>query len=700
MLFAARTLRRVLVATLALTLAPAAATPLLAAEKPRIRVQDYVIDASVSPMAHKISAHARVKFSALDDISIATFELHNALRVTRVAAEDGTALTAERVSQDSTVRVALPNGLAKGQEMTLIFDYEGIIQNSSDSPVPGLSLAYIGDPASYLLYAGRWFPMSGYGTDRFSAIMRITVPTGYTVIGSGKQGDAGAAQPVSDLPVITAQNEPKLRHQRHGQKEEEPKPAQAPLISGGKTFVFTWDKPSFPGSIFIGKYTDTAISEAGLTIHVYFLQDHAGQAQEYGETAAKEFAYFTTLYGVPLSHSLRLVQIPDDSVPAAWAPDVAALSSRAIGYKLNYRLLANMIAHQWWGVDISPKTRNDWWVEEGGARYSETRYIEFAAGRAGADEAIKDMCVGALAYENVPLAQAGTLDPFDPVFQSLVTDKGGMVFHMLRWVLGEAKYDDAIRNLMTQFAGQPVSAKDLSKVSEQQAGEQMLWFFSQWLDSTGAPEFKNKYTIFRVAKGFRVVGHIEQDLDLFKMPVELKIDTDGKTEIRNIDVVGMDSPYSVETFGKPRRITLDPDNWVLKNSPELKLRTAIMRGQQMVQQGNLVESLREFQKALDINRNSSLAHYRVAEVFYQQRNYQAAANAYRDALNGDGEPRWTEVWAHIQLGKIFDITGQRERALNEYKQALQTNDNTQGALDEARKYLQAPYQRSDDSGGN
>jgi tetratricopeptide (TPR) repeat protein len=149
----------------------------------------------------------------------------------------------------------------------------------------------------------------------------------------------------------------------------------------------------------------------------------------------------------------------------------------------------------------------------------------------------------------------------------------------------------------------------------------------------------------------------------------------------------------VETFGKPRRITVDPDNHVLKNSQDLKIRTAIMRGQQMVQQGNLAESLREFQKALDQNRNSSLAHYRIAEVFFLQRNYQAAANAYREALNGDGEPRWTEVWSHIQLGKIFDITGQRERALNEYKQAIQTNDNTQGALDEARRYIGAPFKR-------
>ena len=82
-----------------------------------------------------------------------------------------------------------------------------------------------------------------------------------------------------------------------------------------------------------------------------------------------------------------------------------------------------------------------------------------------------------------------------------------------------------------------------------------------------------------------------------------------------------------------------------------------------------------------------------AEVFYLQRNYQSAANEYRESLNGDGEPRWTEVWSHIMLGKIFDITGQRQRAVNEYRQAIQTGDNTQGALDEARKYLEQPYQR-------
>jgi tetratricopeptide (TPR) repeat protein len=169
--------------------------------------------------------------------------------------------------------------------------------------------------------------------------------------------------------------------------------------------------------------------------------------------------------------------------------------------------------------------------------------------------------------------------------------------------------------------------------------------------------------------------------------------------MKRIDVVGTESPFSIETFGKPRKLNLDPNNWVLKNSPDLKVRVAIRRGQELTAQGNLAEALSEYNKALAVNRNSSLAHYRIADVFYLQRNYQSAANEYREAINGDQEPRWTEVWSHLQLGKIFDLTGQRQRAVNEYRQAIQTGDNTQGALDEARHYLEQPFQREKKANG-
>jgi aminopeptidase N len=321
--------------------------------------------------------------------------------------------------------------------------------------------------------------------------------------------------------------------------------------------------------------------------------------------------------------------------------------------------------------------------------------VESAAGSAGLEEAIKDMSVGALAYDTIPLSSAAKLDPFSTEFQSLVTDKGAMILHMLRWVLGEDKYLKTMREFSGTYAGKSATMDDFKEIAEKNYGDQLTWFFSQWLDSTGAPEFKVKYTTYRMGnnKGFRVTGEISQDLDLFRMPVDLRIDTDGKTEDKKIEVVGTSSPFTVETFGRPRRIAVDPDHHVLTNTSDVKLHASILRGQALQQQGDLSGALTEFNKALDLNKNSSLAHYRIAEIFFLQRNYQSSANSYRASINGNGEPRWTEVWSHIQLGKIFDITGQRERAINEYRQAIQTNDDTFGALEEARKYMQKAFER-------
>ncbi len=666
MFFLARLRRRGIIAFVLLTLC-LACMPGWAAERARFHVNDYQIDAVLNPHEHKIVARAKVKITALEDLNVATFNLHNDLRLSKVTESGGKPLTAERVPQDSSIRVSLDKTVPKGSEATLTFEYEGVLDSADDSPVAGLKLTTINDDTTYLLYAGDWFPVSAFGIDRFTSTINVTVPAHMVVIGSG---------------TVTPGTAPTLKGASTGSGES-------------KTYSLKYDKASFPGTIIAGDFGDYASTEAGIDLHVYFKPTHKDLAAAYAETAVKEFTYFITLYGPPASNVLRVVELPDDTVPSTWAPELAGMASRGITQRTNYRLLANAIAHQWWGVSVSPASRDDWWLQDGCARYSEARYVESAAGAGGLQEMVKDMSVGALSYDTVPMSQAAKLDLYSPEFQSLATDKGAMILHMLRWVVGDQKFDQTMRDFASQYAGKAVTADDFRSLAEKTYGDKLTWFFSQWLDSTGAPEFKSKYTIYRLGnnKGFRSVGQITQDLDLFRMPVELKIDTDGKTEEKRIDVVGTDSAFTVDTFGRPRRITLDPNNNLLKNSSDIKLRAAIQRGVGLVQQGDLAGALGEFNKALEINKNSSLAHYRIAEVFFLQHNYQASANGYRDCLNGDGDPRWTEVWSHIQLGKIFDITGQRERATNEYRQALQTNDNTQGALDEARRYLQKPYEQ-------
>jgi tetratricopeptide (TPR) repeat protein len=158
-----------------------------------------------------------------------------------------------------------------------------------------------------------------------------------------------------------------------------------------------------------------------------------------------------------------------------------------------------------------------------------------------------------------------------------------------------------------------------------------------------------------------------------------------------VELVGTTTDFTVDTVTEPKRVVVDPASRLLKYDEKMKVDVMIARADQLVQQQAYLEAISEYQKVLEISKSSSLAHYRIGENLFRLHNYSAAAEEMRQALNGDMDPKWIEVWAHLTLGKIFDATGQRDRALHEYQRALQTNDNTQGALDEANRYVQKPF---------
>lgn len=632
-------------------------------ERPALNITGYVINAELDPATHHLTATAVVSFTAPANLDVVTFGFHPALKVSKITDENGKLLDGERMA-DGSIRVTPSTAFAAGQTEHWTFEYDGIITGSEDGPVQGLKLAAIQEPISYLLYAARWFPMTGYMTDRFTAEMHIRVPSGMQVFASGA---VGAAKHVK-------------------------------LTSGkdGDEYDFNWTKPGFPGTVIAGRYVGPISVGAG-NVKVYTTISHQASANELAQTATKEYNYFTDTFGLPETPRLYVVELPNDTLEAAYAPELAAIMGAHIGDKPGIRLLANTIAHQWWGCETSPKTLNDAWITNGMSRYGELMYVEDQSGRSAMRTALEDVAAGALAYDTMPLSSAGRQDPFSPQFQSMTLDKGGMVFHMLRGEIGDKLFEETLKGALSQYTDKPITTEDFEKVAEEQSQKQLLPFFSQWIDGTGAPQFTNKYAVYRLGnnKGFRTIGEIDQDLDLFRMPVDLRIETDGKTVNQDVEVVGTNTQFVVDTFGRPRRISIDPNDWVLKSTSDLQVRIAILKGQQLVAQDDLIGALAEYKKALVANPQSSLASYRIGEVYFTQRNYQAAVDAFRDALRGDDEPPWTEVWGHIAIGKIFDLTGQRDRAVNEYRLAIQTNDNTQGAVNEARQYLQKPYSQAE-----
>lgn len=622
----------------------------------RIRVVAYAIDAEVSPNTQSLSAKATVQFVPLDDNSTAaTFELNNALNVSRVVDAAGKQIPASRNQQDFTVRLNFEAPLAKGRPVSVTFYYDGRLSGQEDSPVYGIKFAAIHPDFAFLTYPARWFPVSGYTTDRFAANVRVTVPMGYTVVASG-------------LDTRTA--------------------------SGDKTaYEFKFERPSFPGSFAVVKGNPVKVQSEGVTTSLYFRGAEAGMAQHYGEETGKEMSYFTGMFGLPPYANLTVIETEDGAPNGYAAPGLLFLNPRGIGREPNGRLLANEISRQWFEELVSPASRNHLWLTNGLAAYSELLWTEHAAGAGAMESQMHDVMVEALTIDNVPIIQAARLEDYSPELWALTGSKGAAVMNMLRYVMGDDKFFRALKQYAQNFSWKSALTDDFRKIASDVSGQDLGYFFIQWIESSGAPEFKLDYTIYRTQKGFRVMGKIAQDLDTFRMPVVLKIETEGNPEEKKVDVVGTSSEFSVDTFGKPKNVVIDPSEQVLRYSIDVRVAVAIRRGEQFAELNEFGEALKEYQKALETNRTSSLAHYRIAEVFFLQNNYQSAANEFREVLNGDLMPKWTEVWAHIHLGMIFDITGQRERAVNEYNLAVRTKDNTQNAQEEAGKYLKTPYER-------
>jgi len=618
--------------------------------------RNYVIDAELDPQTHQLKAKARIEIQAQQNTGTAAFELNNNLFPTKVTSGDGQSLSARRLPDNLTVEVTLGKTLSKGQTSTILFEYAGELSSADHSPVEGVQLAYVGTEGSYLLYPGRWFPMTGYSIDRYTAELHITVPNGSTVVSGGT--------------------------------------AAAPQRSGDKTlYSFRFDKPQFAGSIAVVPHPAEMVNAEGLGMKVYFSASHQAMAKIYGEEAAKMVTFYSSKFGPPPVANLSIVEIDDHSLGGYAGPEVIFLAARGIGSQVNVPLLAQEVAQQWWRGLVSPATKADLWIDHGLATYSGATYIESERGEGALQDRIRIMSIDALTNDTVPVRAAGRLPDFSPQFHSIMYDKAGVVLHMLRWVVGDEAFFNALRSMADQYAFKSASTDDFEKLIEKASTMKLGPFFLQWMESTGASDFKAEYVVYRVKGGYRVAGKIHQDMDTFSMPVEVKVETDGEPMTDRVQVTGRDSEFTLATKGRPKKVIVDPNDRVLKFNDSIRVQVAVAKGEQQVQQRDYQSALEEYQKAIDINRIASLAHYRVGEAFFQLRNYQSAANAFREALNGDLIPKWTEVWSHLYLGKIFDVTGQRDRAVNEYQQAVRTKDNTQGAQTEANQYLKTPYER-------
>src|SRR6185503_2396443 len=154
-------------------------------------------------------------------------------------------------------------------------------------------------------------------------------------------------------------------------------------------------------------------------------------------------------------------------------------------------LVAHELAHQWWGDLLTCKEWGELWLNESFATYFATLWTEHDE---GADEAAWDRRQEANSYFGEDARYRRSIvnyryDDPEVMFDRHSYPKGGRVLHMLRGELGDELFWRAIRRYCEVNQHRTVETADLRIAVADATGQELNWFFDQWVHHGGHPEF-------------------------------------------------------------------------------------------------------------------------------------------------------------------------------------------------------------------
>ncbi len=629
----------------------------------KIDVLNYDIEVEITPGRSLIEGSARLTFDVLEDTLSIPFKINNRISLLDVLDEQN-----ERYQQSfdkfnsSIVMVRGIEPFQSGETRTLAFRFEGILELEEyayleDRPIT--QLAVIKPKEAFLFTGGNWFPQHNLPIDEATWNIKVSVPLGFTVVSAGE---------LQDIETF-------------GAKER-----------------FTWFSEEEIGQfpVIVGRFFRDPHESKPLSIMLYASENFKGQFSSFAEKIARMSKFFKEEFGDLQIQQLNLVDVGHVRFPVTGAEGMILLE-KGIVEAPNFPLMkmTGRIADQWFVYPIEVLSGSDAWLRHGFSNYAALRYIEENNPNAFEKELAR-MIVQALKYEQRgPISKGYDLTVGSPEFNSVVSAKGAVVLYMLRHLIGEIPFDELFKQWYEEHVlrGEVTTQKFIEFINTE-TGQDYDWFFLQWIDSTGVPEFRVEHSVFKMATGgFRIRGNVKQDIELFRMPLELIVEAKGQEEEKVLNVRGRNTPFDFEVETLPLRVVVDPKGKLLQVSDMMRVKVHIAIGDEHREMGEFVSAMREFERAKAIEPRSSLAHFRLGEIFFHQNSFTNAANNFRDALNGDLKPPWVESYTQLHLGKIYDVLGERQRAKAEYTKVLNSGVTYMGMNKEAQKLMNNPFSR-------
>jgi aminopeptidase N len=634
----------------------------------RYDVANYRIEVQLNPDEHTLRAGADVTFVPLDATRSIVFELNGSLHVDGVE-KDGKALTG--VVQDAVgagalgpnVRIDLGAVVPANQPVTIRIRWSGALTSPEGGPLANKRLAYVGPEGSYLMYASRWFPFHDYAADRATADITVIVPTGMQVGG------------ISDEPVVPQVDK-----------------------TGTTRFRFVNKQPVLIGNFIAGQYVVKSLRLGKYELQFFVKPGSENRITNYGELMGRALEFYTNEYGAAAFGSRFIVaQTDDETMEAYTGPGILFLAAKFFdaARPASEDRLTREVAYQWWGQTVGLKSFDDAWISQGLAEWSAFAFRESATTGAQLDAAQREEQERALTFEQTAsiVRAPSALDDQSAAYQSIVFYKGAMVFRMLRESMGKEQFRRLMQQFLTQYRNKSASIDDFERLATQVAGRNMRYFFAQWVEGTGVPEFSVDYQIIRTRAGkFRTRGTVRQNFENLQLPVELTLHSEGDSQTKVLYLAGRSEDFDFESNGQPINAEVDPNDKILRMSDELKISIVARRGIELFKEGQYAEAQQQLESALKLDRSNSWVYYNLGLVYFEQKNWQLALDNFQAAIDGaSSKAAWIETWAHIKRGNAYDAKGDRPKAVNEYNKALQSGSNYDNAQAIAKKFINIPY---------
>jgi hypothetical protein len=499
-------------------------------------VVHYDIDAAVLPDRQWIEGHTTLSIKVLaDDLPRLTLRLADALAVESVWTSQHGRVLGLRVRNHNTLLVALPKPAIRGTTLDVVVSYKGKV--APQAPERDTRIASVTPPAetddnpqmpleaSYL-YSNRsyWYPQApeeGYSTARIT----LHMPADYGCVASGEL--------VGGSPLVAGVV------------------GQTGASAARRTYTFEAEQPVKYLAFVASRFTRVTGNQAepAMRLSAEVTGRFRVEAPKIMSQAADIARFYEEIAGARPYPSFALALVEDD-LPGGHSPAYFAVLhkvGRAGRQNLTWSadpasfsdypeyFLAHELAHQWWGQGVGTKNYHEQWISEGFAQYFAALYAERSRGIDAYRAIIRQFRKSTMDRSaDGPIylgARLGHIQGDSRIFRALVYNKGALVLHMLRLLVGDDTFFRSMRRFYHEFQFKQAGSDDVRRVFEAESGRPLQRFFEGWVYGETLPTLAITTKVEVSAGGSAVTIRAEQGALLFDMPVTVTLElADGTTQ--------------------------------------------------------------------------------------------------------------------------------------------------------------------------